>query len=180
MTTFSVEFPRNFWRTITCNWFLRIFRKIQQNWFLKIRDYLGIRVLWLSFEKFLRNSPELFSKKFMRITLEYFFGNSWEFSGLVHQINRFSGEINKRINWRSSGEFLQNFFPRNSWKSLRNIFRKFLRNLQDLVTKLIDFYRKWMRKLVSRNSWKFPRNTSPEIPEKLSGLGHQLKGFLGN
>ena len=44
----------------------------------KIRDFCGITVMRLSFEKFLRNSPELFPTKFLRISPEIFSGNSWE------------------------------------------------------------------------------------------------------
>ena len=36
-----------------------------------------------------------------------------------------------------------------------------------------------LRYFSQRNSWEFPQNTSPEIPEKFSGLGHQVYGFLG-
>ena len=54
-----------------------------------------------------------------------------------------------------------------------------------------DFKGNLLRELVSRNSWEFLRNftprkfweflliTSPEIPEKFLGLGHQVYGFLG-
>ena len=48
----------------------------------------------LSFEKFLRNSPEFSPTKFLRISPEIFSGNSWE--------------------------ILRNFTPRNSWEILLN------------------------------------------------------------
>ena len=44
----------------------------------KMRDFCGITVFRLSFEKFLRNSPEFFPTKFLRISVEIFFRNSWE------------------------------------------------------------------------------------------------------
>jgi len=40
--------------------------------------FLGAFIKWISFEKFLGISPELHLKKILRISPDYFSGNSWE------------------------------------------------------------------------------------------------------
>ena len=81
---------------------------------------------------------------------------------------------------RISKEFLTNHF-------LVLIPRKISKNCQKLVPKMRDMGRikvlrnSWeiLQNYSQRNFWEFLRNTSLEIPEKFSGLGHQVYGFLG-
>ena len=86
MVTFYEEFPRNFSRIISCNWFLG---NSSQELVPKMRDFWGIIVLRNSWEflwKFLRNSLDLdsifyrFSVKFIkRNSFKKFLGISPEF-----------------------------------------------------------------------------------------------------
>jgi len=76
-----------------------------------MRDFWGITVLRLSFEKFLRNSSEIFPTKFLWNTSPEI---PEKFLGLGHYIYGFLGELLRELVLRNSWEFLQNFTPRKS------------------------------------------------------------------
>ena len=106
-----------------CDLLLRIFEEFLVNDSWKFpRNSLELlpnfRDFWRSYfwDLVSRNSWKLHtnvSKKFLRISLEYFSGNSWEILRTWFLISR--------IVSRNSWEFLRNFSPRNSWEFLRNI-----------------------------------------------------------
>jgi len=60
-----------------------------------MRDFCGITVLRLSFEKFQRYSQEIFPTKFLRISPEI----PEKFLGLGHHVYGFLGEFIKRISF---------------------------------------------------------------------------------
>ena len=91
------------------------------------------------------NFSGIFPQKFMRISLEYFSGNSWEILRTWLPILQFLG----------NGKY--HFLTNNTgiWEGGRT--GRFMRISPDFF---------------SRNFWKFLWNISQEIPEKLTGLHH--------
>jgi len=64
-----------------------------------MRDFCGITVLRLSFEKFLRNSLKFSLTEFLRISRNTSPEIPEKFLVLGHQVHGFLGELNKRINF---------------------------------------------------------------------------------
>ena len=125
MVTFFEEFPRNFSRIISCNWFLGNSREIPQNWSPRWEIFVGSQ-FWDSVSRIsweiLRNFSPRNSSEFLRNTSPEI---TEKFLGLGHYVYGFLGELNKRIS-RNSWEFVRNFTRRrrkDSWKFPR-IFRK--------------------------------------------------------
>ena len=173
VVTFFKDFPRNFSRIISCNWFLGNSREIFQNWSPRWEIFVGSQfwdsvsrisweILWnfspRNFSEFLQNnSPEIPEKflglshhvygflgefikrisfeKFLRNSPDFFSGNSWEILRTwLPCLRIFRGILLKELVSR-----LRFFTLRNSWEILLNSFQIFLRNSEDLVTKFTDF-----------------------------------------
>jgi len=131
MVTFFEEFPWNFSRIISCNWFLRNSREILQNWSTRREIFVGSQC-WDSvsrnFWEILQNFSQQNSSEFLRNTSKEI---PEKFLGVGHQVYRFLGELNKRINFDTflgiSPEFhpkkflriSPEFFSGTSWEILR-------------------------------------------------------------
>ena len=100
-----------------------------------MRGFWGITVLRLGFERFLKNSLEFSPTKFLRISPEYFSGNSWEFLRTWSPCNGFLGEFIKRIIARNSSELGFKKFLGPCYEKFLGIgFEKFLGIAVDIFT----------------------------------------------
>ena len=97
MATFFEEFPRNFSRIISCNWFLGNSREIPQNWSPRWEIFVGSQ-FWDSVSRIsweiLRNFSPRNSSEFLRNTSPEI---TEKFLGLGHYVYGFLGEFIKRI-----------------------------------------------------------------------------------
>ena len=129
--TFFKEFPRNFSRIISCNWFLGNSREIPQNWSPRLEIFVGSQ-FWDSVS---RNSWEILRNFSPRNSSEFLQNYSLEipekFLELCHHVYGFFREIIKRISFEKflgislefhTKKFLRNSpecFSGNSWEILK-------------------------------------------------------------
>ena len=114
VVTLFEEFPRNFSRIISCNWFLGNSREIPQNWSPRWEIFGGSQ-FWDSVS---RNSWEILRNFSPRNSSEFLQKYSLEipekFLGLCHHVYGFFGEFIKRISFEKFSWLLLRKFLRNS------------------------------------------------------------------
>ena len=127
------------------------FSEILEKLSVIIPQFLGIMALSLSFEKYLRISPQFFPKKYSANFCRKLLRNSQLY--LVTNFTDFFGELNQRLYSQEIPENFSGIFHGEIPENFYEIFvRKLLRNSQVLVTNFTNFLGNWLEDIVSRSS----------------------------
>ena len=112
VVTFFEEFPRNFSRILSCNWFLGNSREIPQNWSLRLETFVGSQ-FWDSVSRNFGEIPRNFS---LQKSSEFLRNTSPEipekFLRLGHHVYGFLGEFIKRISFEKFLRISLKFHPK--------------------------------------------------------------------
>ena len=121
-----------------------------------------------------RNSSEFFPTKFLRISPEYFSGNSREI--LRTMFTDFQGNLLRELVSRNSWEFLQNFTPRKSWEFLLIASLEISEKFLGLGHHVYEFLGEWNKKISFEKFLRISLKFSQEIL-RFSSQNFQVQFF---